>query len=137
MNVSFSYNFALPSLRHGQEKTRNSVKKAIPKRGLFDIKSNFLTFILLHGFQKHIFFPFPNEKHKYAFILFIVKNLWMWKHQVLFIFLCTSVCPDPSCWWSGSSVRWWKPVHPSSAALVPDPPDSSHYLNVETTVCDI
>lgn len=70
MNVSFSYNFALPSLRHGQEKTRNSVKKA-----LFDMKSNFLTFILLHGFQKHIFFPFPNEKHKYAFILFIVKNL--------------------------------------------------------------
>lgn len=46
-----------------------------------------------------------------------------------YFYLCTSAGPDPNCWQSGSSDRWWRPAHPSAAALDLAPPDSGHSLH--------
>lgn len=55
--------------------------------------------------------------------------------SMYFFNLCTSACPDPSCWWSGSSVQWWRPARPYAAAPDLDPFDSSHSLQM--MVCNI
>ena len=56
------------------------------------LKSNFLTFVLHHGFQKHIFFSFPNQETKISFKLWNNENVWMWKQHVIFksLHLCLS-----------------------------------------------
>lgn len=50
-----------------------------------------------------------------------VFSLLLWKT----FYLSPSTCPDPSCWWSGSSVQWWWPAQPSAAFPGLGPPDPS------------
>lgn len=70
------------------------------------------------------------RKNKVAFLHFNIE-INECESPMCCLFLCTSACPDPSCWWSGSSVRWWRPARPSAAALELDPPESSHSLDVK------
>ena len=50
--------------KHGQQKAQQ-----YEKRQWELLKSNFLTFVLHHGFQKHIFFSFPNQETNISFKL--------------------------------------------------------------------
>lgn len=104
----------------------------------------FLTFASHCGIKKHVFLSLPRQdqiKKKSVIIYFLTQisvniKAFIVIFHFIYVFICllfTSACPDPSCWWSGSSVRWGTPAHPSAASPDVDHPESSGSLNEKAT----